>query len=101
MAEVGFNSEQFGFAVSALSDGAFVDEFFVDDDKVDIFLYSSAGRSRRLDQLAQQPVLTPNGNVLPLSALADIRHTVDSDTLRRVNGRRTVTLLIIPLGTLP
>ncbi|WP_295870725.1 efflux RND transporter permease subunit [uncultured Zhongshania sp.] len=96
MAEVGFNSEQFGFAVSALSDGAFVDEFFVDDDKVDIFLYSSAGRSQRLDQLAQQPVLTPNGNVLPLSALADIRHTVDSDTLRRVNGRRTVTLLIIP-----
>lgn len=96
MAEVGFNSDEFGFTVAALSDGAFVDEFFVEDDKVDIFLYSSAGRQQNLEQLATQPVLTPSGQVLPLTALADIEETVDSDTLRRVNGQRTVTLLIIP-----
>ncbi|AKH67786.1 cation/multidrug efflux pump [Spongiibacter sp. IMCC21906] len=96
MAETGFNSGDFGYAVAALSDGAYVDEFFVDDDKVDIFLYSAAGRTQKLDELALQPVLTPNGQVLPLNALADIRQTVDSDSLRRVNGRRTVTLLIIP-----
>ncbi|GAB3382562.1 efflux RND transporter permease subunit [Spongiibacter taiwanensis] len=96
MSETGFNSQDFGYAVSALSDGAFVDEFFVDDDKVDIFLYSAAGRDQKLDALALQPVLTPNGQILPLNALADITQTVDSDTLRRVNGRRTVTLLIIP-----
>src|SRR5690606_26205514 len=32
----------------------------------------------------------------PLNALARLHETVDSDTLRRVDGARTVTLSIIP-----
>lgn len=96
LAEVGFDADDFGFSVAALSDGAFVDEFFLNDDKVDIFLYSNAGQQQDLGGLAALPVMTPNQNVLPLNALADLNETVDSDNLRRVDGRRTVTLLIIP-----
>lgn len=96
LTEVGFNAEDFGFTVAALSDGAYVDEFFVEDDKVDIFLFSDAGQAQNLQQLATLPILTPQGTVLPLNALADLHETVDSDTLRRVDGARTVTLSIIP-----
>lgn len=96
LAELNFSAADFGFAVSALSDGAFVDEFFVNDDKVDIFLFSKAGNEQSLARLAQTPVLTPGGAVMPLSSLADLAEVADSDTLRRVDGRRTVTLYIIP-----
>ena len=96
LAELNFSAADFGFAVAALSDGAFVDEFFIDDDKVDMFLFSSAGNEQRLASLAQMPVLTPAGAVLPLGSLADFAEVADSDTLRRVDGRRTVTLYIIP-----
>ncbi|MEM1263828.1 MAG: efflux RND transporter permease subunit [Pseudomonadota bacterium] len=96
LAEVGFTARDFGFAVSALSDGAFVDEFLIDDTQVDIYLFSGAGYAQTLDALQNQPVVTPAGSVLPLSALADVIESVDSDSLRRVNGRRTVTLYIIP-----
>lgn len=96
LAELNFSAADFGFAVAALSDGAFVDEFFIDDDKVDMFLFSSAGNEQRLASLAQMPVLTPAGAVLPLGSLADLAEVADSDTLRRVDGRRTVTLYIIP-----
>lgn len=96
LAELNFSAADFGFAVSALSDGAFVDEFFINDDKVDIFLFSKAGNEQSLARLAQTPVLTPGGAVLPLSSLADLAEVADSDTLRRVDGRRTVTLYIIP-----
>ena len=96
LAELNFSAADFGYAVSALSDGAFVDEFFIADDKVDIFLFSHAGNRQSLAQLAQTPVLTPSGAVLPLSSLADLVEVADSDTLRRVDGRRTVTLYIIP-----
>ena len=34
--------------------------------------------------------------VVPLSSLAEIVETVDTDAIRRLNGRRTVTLNIIP-----
>lgn len=96
LAELNFSAADFGYAVSALSDGAFVDEFFLADDKVDIFLFSQAGAGQSLAQLAQMPVLTPSGAVLPLSSLAELVEVADSDTLRRVDGRRTVTLYIIP-----
>jgi multidrug efflux pump subunit AcrB len=96
LAEVDFNAAEFGFAVSALSDGAFIDEFFMEDDKVDIFMFSTAGAEQSLSRLAQSPVLTPSGAILPLSALADLAEVADRDALRRVDGRRTVTLYIVP-----
>lgn len=96
LSEFGLTAQDFGYAAAALSDGAFVDEFFLRDDKVDMFLFSGAGNAQTLDQLAQTPVSTPRGGVLPLTALAELRETVDSDALRRVDGRRTVTLFIIP-----
>ena len=96
VAELGLSSEDIGFIVSALTDGSYVDEFFLADDKIDIYLYSEAGRNVELDKLSQLPVYTPTGEVLPLGALADIVESVDTNSLRRVNGRRTVTLNIIP-----
>jgi len=96
LAELGFTAQEFGYAVSALTDGAFVDEFFLSDDKVDMFLYSQAVTEQRLDRIQGLSVYSPQGTVLPVSALADINETVDTADIRRVNGRRTVTLHIIP-----
>ncbi|MDF1762740.1 MAG: efflux RND transporter permease subunit [Oleibacter sp.] len=96
LAEYGYNAEDFGYAVAALSDGAFVDEFFIDDDKIDIFLLSDAGQNLQLEALANLPMATPSGAVVPLSSLAELRETVDSATVRRVDGNRTVTVRIIP-----
>lgn len=96
LAELGFDTDEFGFTVAAYSDGAFVGEFIDGDDKVDMFLFSGAGNHQQLNELAQVPIRTPNGQVLPLSALAELRETVDSEELRRVNGMRTVSVYIIP-----
>lgn len=95
-AEVGMSAEDIGFAVAALTDGAFVNEFFLDDDKIDIYLYNRQGPEATIETLEQIFVYTPSGAVLPLSELADIEETVDTATVRRIDGRRTVTLNIIP-----
>ena len=96
LAEYGYSADDFGYAVAALSDGVFADEFFYNDDKVDIFLLSSSGQSQQLDKLSQLPMMTPSGTVVPLEALATLHETVDSMSMRRVDGKRTVTLRIIP-----
>ena len=96
LAELGIDNYDFGYAVAAMSDGAFVDEFILNDDKVDIFLFSGAGNQQGLEQLANTPMVTPSGDVLPLKALADLTESQNSNSLRRVDGNRTVTVYIIP-----
>ncbi|MEO1244249.1 MAG: efflux RND transporter permease subunit [Pseudomonadota bacterium] len=95
-AELGLRAGDLGYTVAALTDGAFVDEFFQADDKIDIYLYGSGGGKTQLDSLGGLPVFTPDGGVLPLDAIASIRETVDTNSIRRINGQRTVTLNIIP-----
>ncbi|HQZ27806.1 MAG TPA: efflux RND transporter permease subunit, partial [Verrucomicrobiales bacterium] len=99
--ELGFQTRSFGFAAAALIDGAFVDEFYLNDDKVDIFLFSEHADQQELSRLKNLPVYTPLGTVMPLGALAEITETVDTAEIRRVDGSRTVTLYIIPPRSVP
>jgi len=99
--ELGFSAADFGFAAAALSDGAFVDEFYYNDDKIDIFMFSQAGDRQEIGEIPTLPVYTPEGGVLPLGSLATIEETVDTAEIRRVDGRRTVTLYVIPPRSVP
>ena len=101
LAELGLSAPALGFTVAALSDGAFVDEFFLNNDKIDIYLYGPALSAQSLSAIPDLPIHTPAGAVLPLRALAEIVETVDTETLRRVNGKRTVTLNIIAPRSVP
>ncbi len=96
LAETGMTNTDMGFTIAALTDGAFVDEFFLDDDKIDIYLYSSAGNNASLDTLESLPIYTPAKAVVPLASLATVVETVNTSNIRRVDGKRTVTLNIIP-----
>jgi multidrug efflux pump subunit AcrB len=95
-AELGLSAQQLGFAVAALTDGAFVDEYFRGDDKIDIFLFSKAGSDQQLSNLDDLLIYAPGAGVVPLSAVAEIVEVVDTASIRRLNGRRAVTLNIIP-----
>jgi len=95
-AELGFNADELGYTVWAFSDGAFVDEFFLGDDKIDIYLYSTQGTVEQPEDLESLLVYAPNGNIVPLSAVADVESTLNTEIIRRVDGQRTITLSIIP-----
>ncbi|WP_286804508.1 efflux RND transporter permease subunit [Marinimicrobium sp. UBA4209] len=95
-AELGLTTEDIGFSVSALTDGAFVNEFFLADDKIDIYLYNQQGPGADLDTLQDIAVFVPERGTLPLSDFARMEETVDTSSIRRLDGSRTVTLNIIP-----
>ena len=96
LAELGISNREFGYAVAAISDGAYVDEFILNDDKVDMFLFSDAGNQQTIEALAVAPLTLPQGGVIPLNAVADLVSSKNSDSVRRVDGKRTVTVYIIP-----
>jgi multidrug efflux pump subunit AcrB len=94
-AELGLEQREIGYIMWAYSDGAFVDEFFLDDDKIDMYLYSVAGSINQPKDLENTMIHTPEGTV-QLSSLARVEETVGTSSIRRVNGLRTVTLGINP-----
>ncbi|MCK5089066.1 MAG: efflux RND transporter permease subunit, partial [Hyphomicrobiaceae bacterium] len=95
-AELGMTAQELGFTVAALTDGAFAGYFYLNDEKIDIFFYSRERFGTALDSVGQLPVYTPQGIMVPLSTLAEVKETVDTSTIRRINAKRTVTLNIIP-----
>lgn len=95
-AELGFEARDLGYTVWALSDGAFVDEFFLGDDKIDMFLYGTGGTIERPGDIENLLIYSATGTVVPLSAVATVRETVNTEIIRRVDGQRTITLSIIP-----
>lgn len=95
-AELGLTTEDVGFTVSALTDGAFVNEFFWADDKIDMYLYNEHGPGVTVDTLHDIVTYVPGHGSLPLSDIASIKETVDTSSIRRLDGSRTVTLNIIP-----
>ncbi|MEE9547648.1 MAG: efflux RND transporter permease subunit, partial [Hyphomicrobium sp.] len=95
-AELGMTAQELGFTVAALTDGAFAGYFYLNDEKIDIFFYSRERFGTALDSVGQLPVYTPQGIMVPLTTLAQVKETVDTSTIRRINAKRTVTLNIIP-----
>ncbi|NIO61483.1 MAG: hypothetical protein GTN53_08745, partial [Candidatus Aminicenantes bacterium] len=67
----------------AYSDGAYVDEFFLDDDKIDMFLYSTRDVIRQPQDIDKVMLYSSSGGMVPLSAVASVRETVNTESIRR------------------
>jgi multidrug efflux pump subunit AcrB len=100
-AELDVSAADLGYFVWAYSDGAYVDEFFLDDDKIDMYLYSSEGTIRHPEDIAGLYLYSSAGAAVPLSAVARVTETTSVNSIRRVDAHRTVTVSIIPPRSVP
>ena len=100
-AELNIDTTDLGYTIWAFTDGAFIDEFFLNDDKIDMFLYSTSGSVNRPSDVNHVLLHAGDGQIVPLSAIAKVEETVSIGTIRRVDGKRTITLSIIPPRDVP
>ncbi|MEO0438302.1 MAG: efflux RND transporter permease subunit [Pseudomonadota bacterium] len=94
IAEAGWSREQVGALVRSLGEGLYVGEHFDGEKRMDVIL--RGGGWSAPEQLINMPLATPSGDVIPLGELVDIERTVGPQQLRRIDGRRTVTLELRP-----
>jgi len=99
--ELGIDADDLGYSLWAYSDGAFVDEYFLGDDKIDMFLYSTQGTINNIEDIDHVMLYSPRGGVIPLSAFAVVTETVNTEIIRRVDSERAVTLSIVPPKSVP
>jgi multidrug efflux pump subunit AcrB len=94
ISEVGWNRDAVASVIRTLGDGLWLGEYFDGESRMDIIL--SAGGWDTPEQLADTPVMTPAGEVVPLGELVGVQRTTGPGQIRRVNGRRTVSLIVSP-----
>lgn len=94
IAEAGWSRDGVAQLVRSLGNGLYIGEHFNGEKRLDIILKSKTWNSP--DQLANIPLATPNGSVMALSELVDIKRTVGPSQLRRIDRRRTITIDIRP-----
>ncbi len=94
ISEVGWNRNAIASVIRTLGNGLWLGEYFDGEDRMDIIL--KAGGWETPEQLATTPVMTPAGEVVPLGELVEVQRTTGPGQIRRVNGRRTVSLNLSP-----
>ncbi len=98
--ELGLTTEAVGVMARAMFDGAFVGDFLLDGDTVDLVVLPSGERYRdRLankEQLASVPISTPAGPVVPMDEVVDVVIEGAPQSIRRIEELPGVTLSIQP-----
>lgn len=94
LVEAGLNPQDLARAVRAMTGGLFVSEYFDGNDRFDVVMRSE--RWSDPAELAALPVWTPLAGPQTIGELADIRRSVGPTQLRRVNGQRTISLVVVP-----
>ncbi|BBM00904.1 efflux RND transporter permease subunit [Microbulbifer sp. GL-2] len=94
MLEQGWNRQDMGSLIRTLGNGLYVGEYFDGEKRLDVIFKAQPWSTP--EQLQNTPLVTPRGEVVPLNQLASVDRTVGPGNLRRVDGRRTITLNIVP-----
>jgi multidrug efflux pump subunit AcrB len=98
IAEAGWDRATVGDIVRTLGDGSWLGEYFNGEQRVPIILRASGGQTP--EEIAQTPVVTPSGKVMPIGDLVSLQTTLGPSQIRRLDHRRTVTLTMDPPATL-
>lgn len=106
IADMEVNVFELGYSVSALVDGVFADEVYLDPDQVnvpymprdgvDLILISEEQSIKTTQDLNQVMVHTAKGNSVPLNSIASTLETVSSEQIQHYERQRSITLEILP-----
>lgn len=103
LADAGLDSSGLAATVDAFNDGLRVAQITVGAERVDLVLKgdSTISDAIRTQDVGNYPVVTPNGQIVPVSALADVLLTAGPTEIRHRDRLRTVTLEVRPSDALP
>ncbi len=92
--EVGMDRAGVASLVRTLGNGLWLGEYFNGENRMDIIMRANGWDTP--EQLVTTPIMTPAGGVVPLGELVSIERATGPGQIRRVNGRRTVSVNLSP-----
>ncbi len=103
LADAGVDARALATTVDAFNDGVRVAEITEGADRLNLVLLGdrSALTGLRTQDVGSFPVVTPSGQITPVSALADVVVTAGPTEIRHRDRLRTITLEVRPSDALP
>ena len=101
LSDAGVSARELSDSLDAFNDGLRVAEVTVATKRMDLMLKGPTDNVRATQGIGDLPVVTRNGEILPIDSLASVHHTAGPTQIRHRERQRTVTLEIRPAPTLP
>lgn len=92
--QAGLTRQDVAQAVQAFTGGLFISEYFNGNERMNVILRSTPWTTP--EELKALPMVTPSSGIQTLGELAALERTVGPSQLRRVNGKRTVSVVVTP-----
>jgi HAE1 family hydrophobic/amphiphilic exporter-1 len=102
LADAGLTTSDLAAAVDAFNDGLRIAEITVGADRLNLVLKGDPGlqTEQRTQDIGNYPVVTPGGQIVPVSALSEVVVTAGPTEIRHRDRLRTVTLEVRPSDAL-
>ncbi len=95
-ADMGVTTEELGYAVNALVDGAYAGDYWHNGRKIDLVIYGADEFARQSQDLANLPVSTRSGRVVNIASLASVKATGGPEVVNHIERQRSITVQIKP-----
>jgi hydrophobic/amphiphilic exporter-1 (mainly G- bacteria), HAE1 family len=110
MAETKLDVFELGYAISAIMDGVYADEVYLDSeqltvpylprDGIDLILISREKDIQRTQDVGNIIIKTPGMLAVPVNTVANIESTVSSEQIQHFERQRSITLEVVPPQTM-
>jgi HAE1 family hydrophobic/amphiphilic exporter-1 len=100
-AEMQLNTVDLGYTVDALVDGAYATDYYLGGDKIDLVIIGSDEFAQKTQDIEELPVVTPDGRVVPLGALAEVNLSSGPEQINRRERQRAITISVTPPPDMP
>lgn len=94
--ELGLTTQGLGVAIRGLFDGAFVGDYREGSDTIDLVVLPEGGALENMEQLADIPIATPNGPVVPVSSVVDFIPGLSPQEIQRIEELPSVSISVTP-----
>ncbi len=99
--ELGLTTEGLGVAIRGLFDGAFVGDYRDDSETIDLVVLPMGGELENMEQLADIPIATPLGPVVPVASVVDFVPSLGPQVIQRIEELPSVSILVEPPEDMP
>ncbi len=100
-AEMGVSARELGYTANALIDGAYAGDYYIGGDKIDLTIKGRDENVRSEKDVEALPIATPNGQLVPLGALADVSLSSGPEEIYHRERQRAISIQVTPPADLP